>query len=192
MLRTKTVMGLLLIVVFAGMASTAWAQNQTDVFSVAYYVGGAGKPGSAPAVDGKLQIVYPGASSTAAGQYICADIYVFDPAQELKECCSCPVSTDGLLTIALHSLTDNPANGVFSSTGVIKLVSDNSGVCLSGGLPTNPTPAAELRAWSINADTSVTEDKFQATPLSSLELFELGFLCSGVPNESGPGVCRCS
>ena len=80
MLRTKTVMGLLLIVVFAGMVSTAWAQNQTDVFSVAYYVGGAGKPGSAPAVDGKVQIIYPGASSTAAGQYICADIYVFDPA----------------------------------------------------------------------------------------------------------------
>jgi hypothetical protein len=102
------------------------------------------------------------------------------------------VSTDGLLTIALHSLTDNPANGVYSSTGVIKIVSDNSGVCLSGGLPTNPTPAAELRAWSINADTSVTEDKFQATPLSSQELFDLGFLCSGVPNESGPGVCRCS
>ena len=192
MLQTRTVLTLLLIVVFAGTMSSVWAQNQTNVFSVAYYVGGAGRPSSAPAVDGKLQIVYPGASSTAAGQYICADIYVFDPAQELKECCSCPVSTDGLLTIALHSLTDNPANGVFSSTGVIKLVSDNSGVCLSGGLPTNPTPAAELRAWSINADTSITEDKFQATPLSALELFELGFLCSGVPNESGPGVCRCS
>ena len=43
MLRTKTVMGLLLIVVFAGLASTAWAQNQTNVFSVSYYVGGAGR-----------------------------------------------------------------------------------------------------------------------------------------------------
>jgi hypothetical protein len=192
MLQIKTVITLLLIFVLAGMMSSAWAQNQNNVFSVAYYVGGAGRPSSAPAVDGKLQIVYPGASSTAAGQYICADIYVFDPGQELKECCSCPVSTDGLLTIPLHSLTDNPANGVFSPTGVIKLVADSSGVCLSGGLPTNPVPKPELRAWSINVDTSVTEDKFQATPLSSQELFDLGFLCSGVPNESGPGVCRCS
>jgi len=192
MLRTKTVMGLLLIVVFAGMASTAWAQNQTNVFSVSYYVGGAGRPGAAPAVDGKIQVVFPGYSATAAGQYICADIYVFDPAQELKECCSCPISTDGLLTVALHSLTDNPANGVYSTTGVIKIVSDNSGVCLYGGLPTNPSPAPEIRAWSVNADTSVTETKFQATPLSSQELFDLGFLCSGVPNESGPGICRCS
>jgi hypothetical protein len=191
MLQIKTLL-VLLIVVLAGTLSSMAAQNETNVFYVAYYVGGAGRPSSAPAVDGKLQIIYPGASSTAAGQYICADIYVFDPNQELKECCSCPVSTDGLLTIALHSLTDNPANGVYSSTGVIKLVSDNSGVCLSGGLPTNPTPAAELRAWSINVDTSVTEDKFQAALLSAQELFELGFLCSGVPNESGPGVCRCS
>ena len=192
MLQTKTVLTLLLIVVFAGMFSSAWAQNQTNVFSVAYYVGGAGKVGLAPAVDGKIQIIYPGVSSTAVGQTICADIYVFDPKQELKECCSCPVSTDGLLTIPLHSLTDNPANGVFSSTGVIKLVADKSGVCLSGGLPMNPLPTPELRAWSINADSSVTEDEFQATPLSSQELFDLGFLCSGVPNQSGPGVCRCS
>jgi hypothetical protein len=191
MLRTKTVMGLLLIVVFAGMASTAWAQNQTDVFSVAYYVGGAGKPGSAPAVDGRVQVIYPGASSTAAGQTICADIYVFDPAQELKECCSCPVSTDGLLTIALHSLTDNPANGVFSSTGVIKIVADGNPSC-AGTLPTNPVPVPELRNWMVNPETSVTEEEFQATPLSSQELFELGLLCSFIPNQSGPGVCRCS
>jgi hypothetical protein len=185
-------MGLLLIVVFAGMASTAWAQNQTDVFSVAYYVGGAGKPGSAPAVDGKVQIIYPGASASAAGQYICADIYVFDPGQELKECCSCPVSTDGLLTIPLHSLTDNPSNGVFSSTGVIKIVADNSGSGSGYCNPINPLPKPELRAWSINAETSVTEEEFQATPLSSQELFELGLLCSFIPNQSGPGVCRCS
>jgi hypothetical protein len=192
MLRTKIVMGLLLIVVFAGMASTAWAQNQTGVFSVAYYVGGAGKPGSAPAVDGKVQIVYPGASATAPGQYICADIYVFDPGQELKECCSCPVSTDGLLTIPLHSLTDNPANGVFSSTGVIKIVADNSGSGSGSCNRENPLPAKELRSWIVNLESSVTENEFEATPLSNQELFELGLLCSFIPNQSGPGVCRCS
>jgi len=192
MLRTKTVMGLLLIAVFAGMASTAWAQNQTDVFAVSYYVGGAGKPGSAPAVDGKVQIIYPGASATAPGQFICADIYVFDPAQELKECCSCPVSTDGLLTIPLHSLTDNPANGVFASTGVIKIVADNFGSGSGTCNREHPVPAPELRSWMINPDTSVTEEEFAATPLSSQELFELGFQCSFIPNQSGPGVCRCS
>jgi hypothetical protein len=192
MFQGKPVLTFLLILALAGMVGSAWAQNQNNVFSVAYYTGGAGRPDSVAAVDGKVQIIYPGASSTAAGQYICADIYVFDPGQELKECCSCPVSTDGLLSIPLHSLTDNPANRVFSSTGVIKLVADRSGVCLSGGLPTNPTPAPELRSWMINVESSVTENIFQATPLSAQELFELGFLCSGVPNESGPGVCRCS
>jgi hypothetical protein len=179
-----------LIVVFAGMFSSAWAQNQTNVFSVAYYNGGAGRPSSAPAVDGKVQIIYPGASSTAAGQTICADIYVFDPAQELKECCSCPISTDGLLTIALHSLTDNPANGVYSSTGVIKVVATSDSTC--GSLPTNPTPTPELRSWMVNVESSVTETEFQSTPLSAQELFELGLLCSFIPNQSGPGVCRCS
>ena len=193
MLRTKTVLGLLLIV-FAGMVltSSAWAQNQTDVFAVAYYTGGATNSGSAPAVDGRVQVIYPGASATAAGQYICADIYVFDPAQELKECCSCPVSTDGLLTVPLHSLTDNPANGVFSSTGVIKIVADNSGSGTGSCNPTNPVPAPELRSWMVNSQSSITEEEFQATPLSGQELFELGLLCSFIPNQSGPGVCRCS
>ena len=190
MLQIRTVMTLLLIIVFAGALSSVAAQNETNVFSVAYYVGGAGRPSSAPAVDGKVQIIYPGASSSAAGQTICADIYVFDPGQELKECCSCPISTDGLLTIRLHSLTDNPANGVFPSTGVIKVVAANDPSC--GALPTNPSPTPELRSWMVNVDTSVTETEFQATPLSSQELFELGLLCSFIPNQSGPGVCRCS
>ena len=187
----KKLIGVFLIVLFFGMVGTVWAQNQTNVFSVAYYAGGAGRPGIVPAVDGRVQIIYPGASSTAPGQTICADIYGFDPAQELKECCSCPVSTDGLLTIALHSLTDNPANGVFSSTGVIKIVADGSPSC-AGSLPTNPVPAPELRNWMVNPESSITESEFQAAPLSSQELFELGLLCSFIPNQSGPGVCRCS
>ena len=190
MLQSKTIL-VLLFVLLAGMIGSAMAQ-QNDVFAVAYYTAGAARPGSAPAVDGRVQVIYPGASATAAGQYICADIYVFDPGQELKECCSCTVSTDGLLTIPLHSLTDNPANGVFSTTGVIKIVADNSGSGTGSCSPTNPVPAPELRSWMVNSESSITEEEFQATPLSGQELFELGLLCSFIPNQSGPGVCRCS
>jgi hypothetical protein len=80
---------------------------------------------------------------------------------------------------------------VFSSTGVIKIVADGNPSC-AGTLPTNPVPVPELRNWMVNPETSVTEEEFQATPLSSQELFELGLLCSFIPNQSGPGVCRCS
>jgi hypothetical protein len=38
-----------------------------------------------------VQLINPGTSGGA----LYADVYVFDPAEELKECCALPISTDG-------------------------------------------------------------------------------------------------
>ena len=183
MLRTKTVMGLLLIAVFAGLvlagSGTAVAQNQTDVFWVAYYNTGVSSA-SANSL-GAVTVINPGTS----GGTLCADIYVFDPQEELKECCSIPVSIDGFLGLSLTGLTNNPANGVYSSTGAIKIVADQYPNCD----PTNPKPTPELRASIFNVNSSITEIHFQPAPLSGQELFQLGLQCSFVPNQSGPGVC---
>ena len=183
MFRTSTLMAFLLVAMVAGLvlagSGTAWAQNQTDVFWVAYYSGGATSTTSA--TTGTIQVINPGAS----GGNLYADIYVFDSREELKECCSCKVTPDGLLTLSIASLTNNPANGEFSPNGVIKLISD-SGV----NTETSPTPTPELRAWIVNPNNAnLDEEAFAATPLSAQELFDLSTLCSGVANQSGPGVC---
>jgi hypothetical protein len=182
MLRKKTVMGLLLVAAFAGLlvagTGTALAQTQ-DVFWVAYY--NTGVTSASAVSNGGVDLLNPGTS----GGWLCADVYVFDANQELKECCALPISADGGLFLSLTGLTNNPANGVYSPTGVIKIVADQYTNCN----PTNPVPTPELRGSIFNVDSSITESTFQATPLSAQELFDLGFLCSGVPNESGPGVC---
>lgn len=182
MLRKKTVMGLLLVAAFAGLflagAGTALAQTQ-DVYWVAYY--NTGVTSATQLSNGGVDLLNPGTS----GGTLCADVYVFDANQELKECCALPISTDGGLFLSITGFTNTPANGVYSPTGVIKVVADQFPNCN----PTNPVPTPELRGSVFNADSSITETTFQATPLSAQELFDLGLLCSGVPNESGPGVC---
>jgi hypothetical protein len=182
MFRTRTLIAFLLVAVVAGLVlispGTASAQNQTDVFWVAYYNGGVlSTDGSGV---GTVQIVNPGTS----GGNLCADIYVYDPNQELKECCHCNVTPDGLLTLSISQLTNNPANGVFSGTGAIKIVSD----------PTcnefSPAPTPELRSWVVNANNGqATESEFEAAPLSAQELSNLKVLCGGIKNDSGKGQC---
>jgi hypothetical protein len=176
-------MGFLLIAVLAALvvAGTGTASAQTqDVFWVAYY--NTGVTTASQGSLGGVAIINPGTS----GGTLCADVYVFDPAQELKECCALPISTDGGLFLSLTGFTNNPANGVYSSTGVIKIVADQYPNCN----PANPSPTPELRASIFNVNSSITETEFQPTPLSSQELYELGLLCSFIPNQSGPGVCE--
>ena len=67
MFRTRTLMAFLLVAMVAGLvlagSGTAWAQNQTDVFWVAYFSGGAT---SATAPDtGVVQIINPGVSGSS-------------------------------------------------------------------------------------------------------------------------------
>jgi hypothetical protein len=43
----------------------------------------------------------PNVNLSGAAQTLCAMIYVFDDAQEMNECCGCPVSSAGLLTFSV-------------------------------------------------------------------------------------------
>jgi hypothetical protein len=185
MFRTRTLMAFLLVTMVVGLvltgSGTALAQNQLDVFWVAYYSGGVTSTTAAPGTN--VQIINTGAS----GGNLCADIYVFDPREELKECCHCTVTPDGLLTLTMAELTNNPANGIFSTTGVIKIVSDSGTNCNEA----SPVPTPELRSWIVNPNNgrSITESEFEATPLSAAELSNLKVLCGAVKNQTGPGVC---
>lgn len=73
--------------------------------------------------DGTVRITNVGTS----GGSLCADIYVFDPYQELAECCSCKITPDGLLTLSVSdNLTANTLTGVPLSSGVVKIVSSST------------------------------------------------------------------
>jgi hypothetical protein len=130
-----------------------------------------------------------------SGGNLCADIYVFDPNQELSECCSCLLTPDGLSTISVHyNLTDNPlTGGVYLDTGVIKIVSaaTTGGAC---PFPTGPKPAPGIHAWGTHLNNSGgTETDFQDSGLSAAELGSLAAQCKAIKLVgSGAGVCACA
>src|SRR5271163_1573347 len=121
-------------------AGTAF--GQADTLKVDYFA----NANTSGAPDGTVRIDSPG---TAAGN-VCASIYVFDPEQELSECCSCLLTPDGLRTLSVNTdLTSNPLTGVVLSTGVIKFVSTIpvAGAC---PLPTAVNSEPALRAWTTH------------------------------------------
>jgi len=87
-------------------------------------------------------------------------IYVFDPAQEMGECCGCPISSAGLETFSVEkNLTSNwGLGGIANNAGAIAIVATapnalaclgQSGACNGGCDPTNipgytPTTANNL------------------------------------------------
>jgi len=136
-----------------------------------------------------------------SGGNICADIYVFDPNQELEECCSCLLTPDGLRTLGIGpeggNIAANPLTGYDPPllNGVIKIVS-SSGTCSDTGLPlpVSPKPILGLRAWAthLTGPGLTTESDFQDAGLSAAELAALGAQCSAIKLVgSGHGVCSC-
>ena len=124
---------------------------------------------------------------------ICASIYVWRFDQELSECCSCPITSNGLLTFTVRAATLNPgdhAGAAFS--GSIAIIADSA--CDA----TNPTPTPDLRAWAthVNLDPlspsgyDVTETEALDTPLSSGEQTEASSRC-GFIRVNGSGAGRC-
>jgi hypothetical protein len=173
------------VAVIAISVAAASAQISDD-YSVNYFNTGAT---SASSGSGTVYIINTGFEGVGPSGNLCAMIYVYDPHQELKECCGCVVTPDQLLTISIASLTNNPANGTFTSTGAIKLLSaslnnttpspgdpflqgcDPSGggtpASPTGGTPVSPTP--ELRAWDTHAASNgtITEAEFEPSDLFS-------------------------
>ena len=176
---------LLCLLALALCASTAWAQADSlkiDYFSNAHTAG---------APDATVRLTHPG---TAPGN-VCASLFVFDPEQELTECCSCLLTPDGLRTLSVNTdLTSNPLTGVILNTGLLKIVSTFpvAGTC---PLPTAVRPEPAVRSWAThiqNSNFSVTETSSVDATLSAGEINRLAAQCRGIALVgSGSGVCRC-
>jgi len=166
-------------------AATGWAQ--ADTLKVDYF----SNANTAGAPDGTLRATHPG---TATGN-VCASVFVFDPYQELSECCSCLLTPDGLRTLSINKdLTSNPLTGVTLSTGLIKVVSTIpvGGAC---PLPTAVKPEPAVRTWTThiqNSNFAVTETASQDATLSAGEITRLARQCTAVALVgSGKGICSC-
>ncbi|HLM81530.1 MAG TPA: hypothetical protein VK302_12980 [Terriglobales bacterium] len=196
-------------------------QGDGSVYFVTYY----SNANTAGVPDATLRIVNDGDATciaTDSSKAICeftddvggtlwAAIYVFDDSQEMRSCCACQITSDGLLSESVNKeLTSNEFTGRGEMTrGVIKVISSVSGD------PTAPVPIPGLRAWftHIQATTStfpapgpgapvnvvekgpwfVTETALADSNLSPTELGNLGALCSyGLTIGSGYGSCPCT
>jgi hypothetical protein len=173
------------LVIFGGMAQAQTSPYRVDYFSNA-------NTGGAP--DGTLRLDNDG---SAAGANLCADIFVFDPFEELSECCSCLETPDGLRTLSVNTdLTANPLTGVVLSTGVIKVVAaaTTGGAC---PIPTHITTVTggEIQGWAThiqNSNFAITETTSQVSNLSATEESNLAKQCGAIVKVgSGKGICTC-
>jgi hypothetical protein len=205
-----------LVLVASGVAG-AQSAPALDTFSVNYFSGAS--PGSTTAPDQTVRIINPGADAPSfPPATLCAFIYVKDAYQELKECCGCLITPDGLLELSVNlNLTNNPYSP-WSTTypapypsGDIKIISGPSnltydddgylypecdptggGRSSTGAYVLNIVPTPDLRAWGTHyqTDGDITETEFEQASLSISELDSLEEECQGIVSTgSGHGVC---
>jgi hypothetical protein len=178
---------LLTLTLFVASGWAAVTTPPADTLKVDYF----SNANTAGAPDGTLRITNPG---TATSGNVCASVFVFDPNQELSECCSCLTTPDGLRTLSVNTdLTGNPLTGVILSTGVIKIVSTIpvAGAC---PLPTKVNSEAALRSWTTHIETgfAITETASQDATLSTGEVTRLQAECTAIKLDgSGRGICTC-
>jgi hypothetical protein len=192
-------LGLLLfpVSVFAlmlGGSASAQKVGDNSIYFVTYYSNDlhtAGVP------DQTVRVINDGDT----GANLWASFYVFDDGQELQECCSCPVSPDGLTSESVTTnLTGNPLTGRLKTRGVIKVISSSVAASEATNFTNTPTPG--LRVWSTHVQRAssgagafyTTESLVADSNLASSEKTVLETLCFYVNllAGGGPGVCSCT
>jgi hypothetical protein len=202
-----------------GAATTNAQTTPADAFQVNYFTGAnTTGTGTAAAPDATVYITNAGSQG---GNDLCANIYVFNPEQELTECCSCEVTPDGLLALSVNQLTHNPLTGSATRqhAGVIKIVAttvtpangcsnNQSSGAVTAGMTITPAGGggsplgAGLRAWATHvqrlspANTSagasaITEEEFEPAVLSSSEIATLTDKCGDIV-DNGSGQGICA
>jgi hypothetical protein len=183
-----TLLSLLAVALVLGVGTAA---GQDNVYDVGYY---ANAVAGAPAAH--LRLTNDGADS---GTSLCANIYVFDNTEEMHECCSCDITSNGYLdlTVSGNLLSNILDGGVKPTRGIIKEVSS---LVPSGGCnPTSYSPQDGIKGWlthiqHLGGGYTITETTLTDASLSSFELGEnLQMTCSMVLSlGTGTGLCSCA
>jgi hypothetical protein len=136
---------------------------------------------------------------------ICANVYTFDPNEELISCCACLVTPNGLRSLsAENDLIGNTLTPGKPTSIVIKLVADhkvdsNGNLVCNASTPTAATLVSGLRAWGTTLHAlpatpvtyGATETPFSIAELSVTELQKLTSYCGFIQNTgSGYGICK--
>lgn len=162
--------------------------------------------------DSVLNITNSGATTTAppmggqtngptdpgTSQNLCANLYIFDPQEELISCCSCSVTPGGLQAASVGGLISNPLTPAIPTAVVIEMVSTlQTGTCNAG---TPGTPAHGLIAFgtSLHANTSTagttysaTESPYSQAALSAAEYTQIVSYCGFLQADgTGYGLCK--
>jgi len=135
-------------------------------------------------------------NSGASGGDINANIYCFDPAEELISCCCCHLTPNELRSLSvLKSLISNPLTPAIPTSTVIKIVTTDVCNASVAGTLTNG-----LVAWgtTLHANTSTTpvsyfgtETAFTPATLSPGEYGHITATCGFIQaNGSGFGICK--
>ena len=155
--------------------------------------------------DSVVNITNTGAASGGTAQNICANLYTFDPAEELISCCSCNITPNGLQSLSvLKSLISNPLTPAIPTSVVIKMLGTTGasvGACNPATVGTGSNVLVPgLVAWgtTIHQNTSTasttyfgTETAFAQGTLSAFELVHITSTCGFIQsNGSGFGICK--
>lgn len=178
----------------ASAQAPKWAPHPTvkgetaippDVYKISYF----SNANTAGAPDGTVRLDNPG----TAGANVCAQIYVYDPYQELSECCACLLTPDGLRTLSVDTdLTSNPLTGKKLTSGVVSIVSGYTPNNTCSPLNEYVTPA--FRAWGThiqNVSFTTTETEYVDATLTVGTSYQL-LDCQAIYTDgSGQGICSC-
>src|SRR5271165_6365253 len=128
---------------------------------------------------------------------LCANIYTFDPQEELISCCACSVTPNGLQSLSVvKSLISNPLTPAVPSAVMVKIVA-TAGTCNASSIsPNNLAPG--LLAWGTSLHAaptspvsySVTETPFAPAILSLPDFVHISSTCGFIQADgSGFGIC---
>ncbi len=155
--------------------------------------------------DGRLMSLSGLGFSVTVGN-ICANVYAFDPGEELIACCSCLITPDETVNLGVNrELTLKTLTGMVPTSVTIKVVSTLAGVNGGGSkyAPTRRQPCRRplwLTALQGGARPCVkpptpafatTEFRFTPGTLSAGELASIGGRCASIlGNGSTFGICN--
>jgi hypothetical protein len=136
-------------------------------------------------------------NSGSSGGNLCANVFTFDPAEELISCCTCTVTPNALQSLSVvKSLISNPLTPAIPTAVTVKIV-PTAGACNASNVSTgNLQPG--LLAWETSlhaapttpATYAVTETPFASGSFSAADLVHISSTCGFIQADgSGFGIC---
>lgn len=193
----------LTLAVAGSLPSACYAIEEGSGFVANYFFEGvAGDP-----PNGAFSPVRIISKEDPGGPSVCAQIYVFDPTQEMVECCSCLITGGGETGTSVFRFASNPAGFLTPPTsGEVKIVSTvPQPSCGAGQLlgPSGPGQETSLTStvvphglggYIIHAPIDgdhvlMDEVRFVDTREPPEDLLDLAIECSSI--QGGAGVCGC-